>query len=120
MIRLLTDPHTGIVLGVGKSRQIPKELRRWLQLRDETCRFVGCNQPARVCDLDHTIDVQYGGLSEESNLAALFPKHHDGKHHTNWTRTQHSGGNITWTSPSGREYTTPPAMRLAASSVVHL
>ena len=57
MIRLLTDPHTGIALGVGKSRSIPKELRRWLHVRDETCRFVGCNQPARVCDLDHTIDV---------------------------------------------------------------
>ena len=120
MIRLLTDPHTGIVLGVGKSRQIPKELRRWLHVRDETCRFVGCNQPARVCDLDHTIDVQYGRLSEESNLAALCPKHHDGKHHTNWTMAQHPGGNITWTSPSGREYTTPPAMRLAASSRVPL
>ncbi len=120
MIRLLTDPHTGIVLGVGKSRQIPKELRRWLHVRDETCRFVGCNQPARVCDLDHTIDVQYGGLSEESNLAALCPKHHDGKHHTNWTMAQHPGGNITWTSPSGREYTTPPAMRLAASPRVPL
>lgn len=120
MIRLLTDPHSGIVLGVGKSRQMLKELRRWLHLRDETCRFVGSNQPAMVSDLDHTIDVQYGGLSEESNLAALCPKHHDGKHHTSWTMTQHPGGNITWTSPSGREYTTPPAMRLAASPVVHI
>ena len=117
MIRLLTDPHTGIVLGVGKSRQIPKELRRWLQVRDKTCRFVGCNQPARVCDLDHTIDAQCGGLSEESNLAALCPKHHDSKHHTDWTMTQHPGGDITWVSPSGREYTTRPAMRLAATRI---
>jgi hypothetical protein len=117
MIRLLTDPHTGIVLGVGKSRQIPRELRRWLRLRDETCRFVGCNQPARVCDLDHTTDVQHGGLTEESNLADLCPKHHDTKHHTSWTVTQGPGGDLTWVSPSGREYATAPAFRLAPARV---
>ncbi len=40
VIRLLTHPETGAVLSVGRKRyKVPKDLRRYLQIRDLTCRF---------------------------------------------------------------------------------
>ncbi|MDE1363579.1 DUF222 domain-containing protein, partial [Bacillus paralicheniformis] len=45
--RILTHPETGAVLSVGRDRYtVPKDLRTWLRLRDETCRFPGCNRNA--------------------------------------------------------------------------
>jgi len=35
--------------------QPPDKLRTAMQARDRTCRFAGCNQPARTCQLDHTL-----------------------------------------------------------------
>ena len=29
-------------------------LERWIQCRDLTCRFPGCDRPATHCDIDHT------------------------------------------------------------------
>lgn len=42
--RLLTHPETGAVLSVGRdSYTVPASLRRYLEIRDKTCRFPGCN-----------------------------------------------------------------------------
>ncbi|MGO1955906.1 MAG: hypothetical protein ACTH1M_06515, partial [Microbacterium sp.] len=35
--------------------------------------------------------------------------HHVLKHQSAWTPTLHPGGDVTWTSPAGREYLTRPA-----------
>ncbi|TFD25715.1 DUF222 domain-containing protein, partial [Cryobacterium sp. TMT2-23] len=43
--RILVHPETGVVLSVGRDRyKVPKDLRRYLEVRDETCRFPGCNR----------------------------------------------------------------------------
>jgi hypothetical protein len=49
-------------------------LERFIRCRDLTCRFPGCDRPARVCDIDHTIpynhsDPAAGGLTVAGNLA---------------------------------------------------
>ena len=37
--RLLTHPETGVVLPLGRDKyRIPRRLRRWLAVRDKTCR----------------------------------------------------------------------------------
>ncbi len=108
LTRLLTHPETGVVLSVGRdSYRIPARLRAWLRVRDGTCRFPNCGRAAATCDLDHTVDWQYGGSTEWRNLAHLCPKHHKLKHEGGW-RVSQSGdtGRLTWTSPSGRGYTT--------------
>jgi hypothetical protein len=46
-------------------------LAEFVRLRDLTCRFPGCDQPAQVCDIDHTVPYQVGGLTHPSNLKLL-------------------------------------------------
>ena len=115
-VRILTHPETGAVLSLGRDRYpIPPDLRAWLRMRDETCRAPGCGAPARRCDLDHTKDWQYHGLSNHNNLAHLCPKHHNQKHHTRWTLEHLGDGDLEWTSPTSHRYITEPATRMAAA-----
>ncbi|HEY0260317.1 MAG TPA: DUF222 domain-containing protein, partial [Lacisediminihabitans sp.] len=89
LTRLLTHPETGAVLSVGRdSYRIPARLRTWLRVRDGTCRFPGCGRSAGTCDLDHTLDWQYGGSTDWRNLASLCPKHHTLKHEGGWHVSQ--------------------------------
>ncbi|TFC84043.1 HNH endonuclease [Cryobacterium sinapicolor] len=112
--RILVHPETGVVLSVGRERyKVPKALRRFLRLRDETCRFAGCNQPARTADLDHTHEWQDFGQTAHDNLAHLCPGCHALKSETGWTVKQEPGGILTWHSPTGRPFVTEPATPIA-------
>jgi hypothetical protein len=51
-------------------------LAEFVRCRDLTCRFPGCDQPAQVCDIDHTVPYQLGGLTHPSNLKLLCRFHH--------------------------------------------
>ncbi|MET4637553.1 DUF222 domain-containing protein [Mycetocola sp. 2940] len=107
--RVLTDPETGAAVSWGTKRYKPtKRMRQFLGYRDQRCRFPGCNCAAVFCDVDHTFDRYFGGATELDNLAMLCPKHHRLKHDTTWKVEQIGGGNLRWTSPSGREYLTLP------------
>jgi hypothetical protein len=138
--RILTHPHTGKVLAIGsKHYRPPAELRHYLKIRDNTCRFPGCTRPAVDCDNDHTIEWANGGTTTAANLATLCRHHHTLRHQARFTLTQrstthsahgnaHSGdahysdthggdghgnsgggdGVLTWTTPTGRQYTTTP------------
>jgi len=109
--RLLIHPETGAVLSVGRDRYpVPKDLRTWLQVRDQTCRYPGCSRAARGCDIDHTIEWSHGGLTAHDNLAHLCPMHHALRHNTAWRVKQIGAGGLAWTSPSGRVYPTYPAV----------
>jgi hypothetical protein len=117
VVRILTHPETGATLSVGRRRyKVPKALRTYLQIRDLTCRFPGCVQPAELSDIDHTLDWQFGGETNVSNLACLCPGHHTLKGDTAWTVTQadDNSGILTWTDPSGRTYRTFPHDPMAA------
>jgi len=116
LYRLLVDPHTGERLDLGRERyQVSPGLRLWLRLRDGTCRAPGCGRPAYGCDVDHTLDWQYGGATRADNLAHLCRGHHTLKHQTRTRIEQHPDGTITWRTPSGREYTTKPSGRLVTT-----
>ena len=100
--RILTDPVTGAILDIDQStKHMPTGLRRMRQLIDQTCTFPGCGKRAVNCDLDHTIDRQFGGRTALMNLSHLCRNHHRGKHMTKWTITQDDTGRIEWTSPTG-------------------
>jgi hypothetical protein len=114
--RILTHPETGVTLSVGRRRyKVPKDLGRYLRIRDVSCRFPGCRQPAARCDLDHTYDWQYRGATEHANLAHLCRGHHTLKGNTDWNVVQSSDGSGTlhWTSPTGRSYTTTAGEQFA-------
>ncbi|HWK20336.1 MAG TPA: DUF222 domain-containing protein [Microbacteriaceae bacterium] len=117
LYRMLTDPHTGVALDLGRERyRLSTELRLWLRLRDGTCRAPGCGRAARGCDVDHTVDWQYGGRTRPDNLAHLCRGHHTLKHQTRWSIRQLPDGTIEWRSPTGREYRTRPAGALAPAA----
>ncbi|MDQ1216373.1 HNH endonuclease signature motif containing protein [Microbacterium arborescens] len=101
--RLLTHPVTGTVLECDSYRPTAAMIRL-LRARDRHCRFPGCRQPAIRCELDHTIAASEGGTTHVCNLANLCKRHHDVKHHTRWHVRQLPGGQLVWTSPTGRIY----------------
>ncbi len=112
-IRILTQPETGAVLSVGRdSYRVPADLKHWLRTQDRTCRFPGCARDARFCDIDHTIDWDFGGDTRHDNLAHLCKSHHTLKHQTSWRVSNSRDGTLTWTSPGGRDYTTEPEIRM--------
>ncbi|MFL6128148.1 MAG: DUF222 domain-containing protein [Mycobacteriales bacterium] len=108
--RILTDPLSGAVLDVGRRSYLPPvPLAEHVRARDRTCRFPGCRQPARRCDLDHTVPYPRGSTAA-GNLAALCRHHHRLKHLAGWRVEQPEPGVLVWTSPAGHRYRThPPA-----------
>lgn len=109
-VRILTHPETSAVLSVGRDRyRAPTDLRTFLRVSDETCRFPGCNRSAKRCELDHTVDWVHGGQTAHDNLAHLCPSHHHLKHQTEWRVRQLPGRTLEWTSPGGQTYLTHPA-----------
>jgi Domain of unknown function (DUF222) len=87
-------------------------LAEFVRCRDLTCRFPGCDQPAEVCDVDHTVPFPLGP-THPSNLKLLCRYHHLVKtFYTGvggWADRQLPDGTVEWTAPSGHTYTTTPS-----------
>ena len=83
----------------------------FVRCRDLTCRFPGCDKPAQVCDVDHTVAYPVGP-THPSNLKCLCRFHHLLK--TFWngraagSDRQLPDGTVIWTSPTGHTYITYP------------
>jgi hypothetical protein len=84
----------------------PLSLQHLIRMRQQRCAFPGCGRPARRCDLDHTVPYHRGGRTCECNLAPLCRRHHAAKQAHGWRLDQPRPGVLTWTTPSGRSYTT--------------
>jgi Domain of unknown function (DUF222) len=83
-------------------------LAEFVRLRDVTCRFPGCDEPAEVCDIDHTVPFPLGP-THPSNCKLLCRYHHLLKTFwTAWHDVQLPDGTVQWTSPTGHTYTTKP------------
>jgi Domain of unknown function (DUF222) len=107
--RILTDPATGTIIDVGhRGYRPPPRLARFVAARDGTCRFPGCRQPARRCDLDH-VQPWPDGPTNATNMIALCRHHHRLKHSGRWQVMAARDGTVSWTAPTNRTYiTTPP------------
>jgi len=110
--RILTHPVSGAVLAVDRYRP-SEEMRRHLRTRDQHCRFPACRVPAKICDIDHTVDHARGGATDVRNLAHVCRRHHTGKHHSPWRVRQRPGGVLEWTSPTARVYIDRPVSEVA-------
>jgi hypothetical protein len=100
---VLVSISNGAPVSVTRYRP-PAELRRFVDLRDERCRFPGCTRKPWRCDADHTIDAALGGETSACNIADLCRRHHVLKHCSHWQVQQISDGRLQWTSPTGRVY----------------
>jgi hypothetical protein len=92
----------------SQAYQVPVRLREFVNLRDLTCRFPTCRQPAWHCDADHTRPYDQGGLTCLCNLGPLCRFHHQLKQHPRWHLDQSAPGNFIWTTPTGRSYRIQP------------
>jgi hypothetical protein len=90
----------------------PPGLREYITARDLTCRFITCRQPAWRADLDHTVPWEKGGITCSCNLGGLCRFHHRLKQHLGWSLIQSAPGLFTWSTPTGRTYTTAPDVHL--------
>jgi NAD(P)-dependent dehydrogenase (short-subunit alcohol dehydrogenase family) len=94
--------------GHDPTLEAPAALADLVRARDRTCRFPGCRQPARRCDLDHVVPWPEGS-PDAANLAALCRHHHRLKHQTQWTVRAGPGADLEWIAPTGHRYVTSPA-----------
>jgi hypothetical protein len=72
-------------LSVGRAtRTVPAHLRTALRLRDQGCRFPGCDRPPAWTDGHHIIHWADGGATELENLVSLCRPHHRVVHERGW------------------------------------
>ena len=103
--RLVTDPVSGTVVDVGRTRyRPPAALADLVRARDAACTHPGCDVPARGCDVDHIVPWAGGGITSYENLTCLCRAHHRLKHTPGWALTRTSTGALMWRTPTGARY----------------
>jgi hypothetical protein len=99
--KVTVDGTTGEVTGVGRTPYSPSAaLADLVRVRDRTCRFPGCRQSARRCDLDHVTPWPTGPTTA-GNLAALcrHQQHVAGCRLDSWVSVRRWSGRGGATSP---------------------
>jgi 5-methylcytosine-specific restriction endonuclease McrA len=109
--RLYTAPNTGDLVAMDSRRRLfPAPLRRFIQIRDDTCRTPYCDAPIR--HHDHIIPWHNDGPTTLANGAGLCEACNHTKELPGW-KTQPRPGprhTIELTTPTGHTYhsTAPP------------
>ena len=115
--RLVTDPLTGAVLDVGRSRyRPPAAIAEHVLARDGQCAAPGCSVPGHRCDLDHTTEYHgvpangshEHGTTSADNLGPLSDRCHRLKTDGGFTLTQTAPGVFEWHTPAGLAYRVTP------------
>jgi hypothetical protein len=90
-------------LDVGAvTETIPVHLRRAVAVRDQHCRWPGCEQPVAACQPHHIIPRAMGGPASLANLLLLCSFHHlIAIHRWGWRIALLPDGTVTVTSPNG-------------------
>jgi HNH endonuclease len=104
---LLADPRQ-IPVRNPESYIPPPRLAAAIRVADGTCRWPGCGQPARRCDLDHVVPHADGGRTVADNLVSLCRRHHRIKTHSTWQVHLDEQRRLHVTSPLGQTRTTSP------------
>ena len=109
--RLYTAPGTGDLVAMDSKRRLfPAPLRRFIQIRDDTCRTPYCDAPIR--HHDHIIPWHNDGPTSLSNAAGLCEACNHTKELPGWKALPRPGPRhtIELTTPTGHTYrsTAPP------------
>ena len=106
--RLLTDGASTILDYGIATRTVPKGLFNALVLRDQHCRYPGCDRPPDWCDAHHITHYSQGGPTSLINLALLCRRHHHKCHQPGWRLQLDLDATLTITTPNGRTLTSRP------------
>jgi hypothetical protein len=105
--RLAAPPaFTDLRALTGTAYRFPPRLRRFLEARDRTCVFPGCNRPARKTDKDHRIPWPAGATSAD-NGQCLCRHHHRAKQALFTVLADPDGGYL-WITRGGWEFGRQP------------
>ena len=83
-------------------------LRHLAQVRHATCTGPGCRRPSSRADFEHNTPYEAGGRTCLCNGNPKCRFDHRLKQDPRWTVEQLGNGDVRWTTPSGRQYTTEP------------
>jgi hypothetical protein len=98
----------GSTLSVGRAtRTIPAAIRTALALRDNGCRFPGCDRPPEWTDGHHIQHWADQGETQVPNLVSLCRRHHHLVHERGWSIRLERDGSVAVAEPRGR----PPVVR---------
>ena len=108
--RLITDPTSGTVVDVGRTRyRPPAGLADLVRARDRVCVFPTCQTPAERCDINHLTAWSQGGTTSLDNLVTLCEAHHRLKHTPGWALTKdQTTGVLSWHTPDKTIYQRHP------------
>ena len=84
------------------------KLRHLTQIRHATCTAPMCGRPSGHADFEHNTPYDQGGRTCLCNGGPKCRHDHQLKQDPRWKVEQHPDGTFTWTTPSGRTYTTEP------------
>ncbi|MFW0774001.1 HNH endonuclease [Paenarthrobacter nitroguajacolicus] len=104
--RLFTAPSTGELITMdSKARLFPPRLRRFIEVRDDTCRTPYCDAPIR--HIDHVVPWHTGGATTVSNGAGLCEACNHTKENLGWTTKQllEDVHTLEVSTPTGHNYT---------------
>ena len=108
--RLFTAPRSGSLVAMDSTRRcFTGNLRRFLILRDQTCRTPWCDAPIR--HLDHVTPSTAGGPTSADNAQGLCEACNHAKEGPGWQARPGPDGLVETTTPTGHRHPSrPPAL----------
>ncbi|HEX7275975.1 MAG TPA: DUF222 domain-containing protein, partial [Acidimicrobiales bacterium] len=107
--RVLTKGRSAILDYGTSTRTIPAALWSALVIRDEGCRFPGCDRPSTWCEGHHVRWITHGGPTELANLVLVCARHHHRLHEPDWGAKLLPDATFEVTDPDGIvRITSPP------------
>jgi len=93
----------GMPMAYGRTRRVvPAALRKVIRLRDQGCRFPGCERPAAWTQARHIVHWSRGGATDVDNLVLLCSFHHHVVHERGFgVRGSPQHGTLTFHRPDG-------------------
>jgi len=97
------------VLDYGHStRTITATVWNALVLRDEHCRFPGCDRTSSWCEGHHVVHIAEDGPTCLENLVLVCSRHHHRLHQPGWHAKLRPDATLEVTDPDGRHWSTSP------------
>jgi hypothetical protein len=110
--RVVTSGRSAVLDYGTSTRTIPAPLWNAIVIRDEHCRFPGCDRPSMWCEGHHVIWVTDGGTTEPSNLVLLCARHHHRLHQPGWQAKLRPDASFEVIDPHGSVRSTSPPRAL--------